>query len=143
MLTDMLRGRRLLHPSAAVRRQFRLHGPTSEALRQTDALSSYCSSRLPFIAIDDATIAPRKESLVENMYFSRYLQAACLFAVCALAASPQKQVFITFPKDTPTSELDAQRERITTAVSHYPSLLLHECIDVYLSRVEKSCTSTT
>ena len=50
--------------------------------------------------------------------------------VCASAVAPQKQVFITFPNDTPASELDVQKERITSAVSHQslPRALLADCL---------------
>lgn len=67
------------------------------------------------------------------MQLIRILQALSLIFVCVAAASPQKQVLITYPQDIPQSELDVHRKEITSAVSWTIDL------DKKCNLINKSC----
>lgn len=52
-----------------------------------------------------------------NMRFTFTFILLALFAALCLAAAPQKQVIISYPKDTPAYVLDEAKDAIIKAVS--------------------------
>ena len=50
------------------------------------------------------------------MKFALTFLLLVLFAVLGLAATPQKQIIVSYPKDTPMSVLDEAKDAIRKAV---------------------------